>query len=270
MTHADEESLVLMALGELSAPGDELHLQTCPVCRRELESLRRVVATARTPEPDESDLLQPPAQVWAAVAAELSIPQEPPTTPPTDVGDGLRGIPTGEREPEREGRGVRAPAGARVVTSGPSERPRVRRRARFSVALAACAALLGAAAGSTVTWWVTRGDSAATTDNAKPLDSLRPASTGYASLRGTQSHRSLTIRVKGLPTTSGYFEVWLMNRSHTKLVSMGVLDPDGQATLPVPQNIDLSEYSVVDVSIQPYNGKPDHSGKSIVRGPYAG
>ncbi|MFH8273688.1 hypothetical protein [Streptomyces roseolus] len=46
--------------------------------------------------------------------------------------------------------------------------------------------------------------------------------------------------------------------------------PDGHATLPVPDNIDLNEYSVVDVSLQPYNGKPDHSGDSLVRGTYAG
>ncbi|MFI8233993.1 anti-sigma factor [Streptomyces sp. NPDC085900] len=84
-----------------------------------------------------------------------------------------------------------------------------------------------------------------------------------------QFHEQARVEALSVPTTSGYFEVWLMDRSHTKLVSMGVLDPDGKATLPVPKNIDLGEYSVVDVSVQPYNGKPDHSGKSIVRGRYA-
>ncbi|MGW5307819.1 anti-sigma factor [Streptomyces griseoluteus] len=268
MKHADEETLVLMALGESPAPSDELHLQSCPVCQRELESFRRVVTTARAPEPRESDLLQPPATLWADIAAELSIPEQSLNGVLAHADDELRA--SIGRESERGASGEQASAERDGPAALPVERLQARRRTRFSVALAACAALLGAAAGSTVTWWATRNDSPATTLTGKPLDSLRPASTGYASLRGTQTHRSLTVNVKGLPSTTGYFEVWLMNRSHTKLVSMGVLDPNGRATLPVPENIDLREYSVVDVSIQPYNGKPDHSGKSIVRGPYAG
>ncbi|MGW2210698.1 anti-sigma factor domain-containing protein [Streptomyces sp. NPDC001781] len=264
MKHADEETLVLMALGELPTTSDDLHLQTCPACQRELESLRRVVTTAQAPDPDEADLLQPPAQLWTDIAAELSLIEAPADPFPAALDEELNAIIAGE--PER----AQPPAEPSALTPGATRWRRVRRPARFSVVLAACAALLGAAAGSTVTWWATRSDSTAAAVNARRLDSLRAASTGYASLRGTQTHRSLAIQVKGLPSTSGYFEVWLMNRSHTKLVSMGVLNPDGHASLPVPENIDLSEYSVVDVSIQPYNGKPDHSGKSIVRGPYAG
>ncbi|MET7437186.1 anti-sigma factor domain-containing protein [Streptomyces sp. NPDC004082] len=265
MTHVDEEALVLIALGELPATSDdELHLQSCSVCQAEVESYRRVVTAARTPQLDEDDLIQPPAQLWADITAELSLSE-----------DAFTEFPAANEEPhailtgEREGDGHAVHASASTDTPATAQRRRVRRRARFSVALAACAALLGAGAGSTITWWALRTDSTTTTPSAKPLDSLRPASTGYASLRGTQAHRTLAIEVKGLPDTTGYFEVWLMNRSHTKLVSMGVLNADGQATLPVPKNIDLREYSVVDVSVQPYNGKPDHSGKSIVRGPYA-
>ncbi|MET7827007.1 anti-sigma factor [Streptomyces sp. NPDC005386] len=266
MKHADEETLVLMALGEVPAPSDELHLQSCPVCQRDLESFRRVVTTAQTPALEESDLLQPPAALWTDIAAELSIPQQARNVLAPGIEDEIHSIITPEAGSDTSAEQARARAPLAPMLS---ERRPVGRRVRFSVALAACAALLGAAAGSTVTWWATRSDNTATTASGKPLDSLRPTSTGYASLRGTQTHRSLTINVKGLPSTTGYFEVWLMNRSHTKLVSMGVLDPNGRATLPVPENIDLSEYSVVDVSIQPYNGKPDHSGKSIVRGPYA-
>ncbi|NEB93920.1 anti-sigma factor domain-containing protein [Streptomyces bauhiniae] len=263
MKHADEETLLLMALGELPATSDSLHLRTCSTCQRELESFRRVVRTAQAPEPAADLLLQPPPGLWTDIAAELSL-EERHLTPEVAVDDELHAIITGQRAGKQP---TFEPAARPPVPVPPG---RARRRMRFSVALAACAALLGAAAGSTVTWWVTRDGSTPSVAGGKPLDSLRAASTGYASLRGTPAHRSLTVDVKGLPSTSGYFEVWLMNSSHTKLVSMGVLDPDGKATLPVPENIDLGEYSVVDVSVQPYNGKPDHSGKSIVRGPYAG
>ncbi|MEV7243016.1 anti-sigma factor [Streptomyces sp. NPDC093248] len=264
MKHTDEETLALMALGELPSDSDDLHLQTCPACRGELEALRRVVTASRAPDPEDFELLEPPAELWTEIADELAVAQAHAGVV-TAVTEGPRAV-TAAAEEER----TASPAEHSTPTPRAARRPLLSRRARFSVALAACAALLGATAGSTVTWWVTRGDSTAAAAHSRPLDSLRPSSTGYASLRGTGAHRSLTIQVKGLPTTSGYFEVWLMDRSHTNLVSMGVLDPDGKATLPVPENIDLREYSVVDVSVQPYNGKPDHSGKSIVRGRYAG
>ncbi|MGW6488417.1 anti-sigma factor [Streptomyces sp. NPDC055056] len=82
--------------------------------------------------------------------------------------------------------------------------------------------------------------------------------------------RTLDITVKGLPSISGYFEVRLMDRTHSKLVSVGVLGPDGRAALPVPQNIDLGGCSVVDVSMQRFNGSSDHSGDGLVRGPFSG
>lgn len=265
MKHTDEETLALMALGELSSDSDDLHLQSCQACRGELEALRRVVTTARASEPEEVELLQPPAELWTDIATELDLAHVS-----ADAVAAVAAVDEGPHAVNADNdERLEAPAEHSVPTPRATRRRLISRRARFSVALAACAALLGATAGSAITWWVTRGDSTASAGQARALDSLRPASKGYASLRGTKAHRSLTIQVKGLPTTSGYFEVWLMDRSHTKLVSMGVLDPDGKATLPVPKNIDLREYSVVDVSVQPYNGKPDHSGKSIVRGRYA-
>ncbi|MEU3287940.1 anti-sigma factor [Streptomyces longwoodensis] len=258
MKHADDESLALMAMGETPSPDAADHLRHCARCTRELEALRHVVATARTPLPREDELLAPPADLWDAIAGELGLAtgtgtpaEEPSPQPAADARTG-----------GTDGTGPQTPR--RSV-------PRPRRLARFSVVLAACAALLGAGAGSAVTWWVTHDDTSSTAaDDGRRLDSLQPRSAGYARLGGSNARRTLDITVKGLPKTSGYFEVWLMDRSHTKLVSMGVLGPDGHAVLPVPDTIDLKEYSVVDVSVQPYNGKPDHSGDSVVRGPYAG
>ncbi|MFI1562341.1 anti-sigma factor [Streptomyces sp. NPDC020490] len=245
MKHTDEETLALMALGEVTSPSATAHLHECLRCRKELDSLRRVVSAMRTPVPAEHELLQPPDGLWNSIADELNIPTRhgPAATPP-------------------------APGAAE-----PARRAGLRRLGRFTVVLAACAALLGAAAGSTVTWWVTQTSSPGATPatDGRRLASLQARAAGYARLTAdSRGHRTLDITVKGLPTTVGYFEVWLMDRTHTALVSMGVLGPDGHATLPVPDNIDLREYSVVDVSVQSYNGKPDHSGDSVVRGPYAG
>ncbi|MFF4590866.1 anti-sigma factor domain-containing protein [Streptomyces sp. NPDC001388] len=268
MKHADDETLALMAIGDAPSPSAEEHLRHCARCTEELEALRRVVATVKTPLPHDDDLMAPPDDLWEAIAGELDLASH--TTGATGAsapGQGpasLRPPPTGHHAP---------PATTDAADPGTPVRslPRPRRLARFTVMLAACAALLGAGAGSAVTWWVTQDNTSSTSaEDGRRLDSLQPRSAGYARLDGSSDHRTLDITVKGLPKTQGYFEVWLMDRSHSKLVSMGVLGPDGHAVLPVPDNIDLEEYSVVDVSVQPYNGKPDHSGDSVVRGPYAG
>ncbi|MET9109368.1 anti-sigma factor [Streptomyces zhihengii] len=287
MKHTDEETLAMMALGEDTNPAAAVHLRQCGECSAELAELRRVVTSMEVPSRADDDLLAPPDHVWTSITEALRLPAQPQPQPPLASPSQPQVVTSGEV-------GGAADTGADVADAGDigdvrdvrdvgeragvRGRPVVRGARRFAVVLAACAALLGAAAGSTVTWWVTRADADAATaapaspaspaDDGNRLESLRTSSAGYARVSDDGSHRALDITVEGLPSTSGYFEVWLMDRTYTKLVSMGVLGPDGRATLPVPDTIDLGEYSVVDVSVQPYNGKPDHSGASIVRGPY--
>ncbi|MGW3406902.1 anti-sigma factor [Streptomyces zhihengii] len=273
MKHTDEETLAMMALGEDTNPAAAVHLRQCGECSAELAELRRVVTSMEVPSRADDDLLAPPDHVWTSITEALRLPAQPQPQSPLASPSQPRVVASGEA-------GGAADAGADVgdvgERAGVRGRPVVRGARRFAVVLAACAALLGAAAGSTVTWWLTRADTttaapaapSSPADDGNRLESLRTSSAGYARVSDDGSHRALDITVKGLPSTSGYFEVWLMDRTHTKLVSMGVLGPDGRATLPVPDTIDLGEYSVVDVSVQPYNGKPDHSGASIVRGPY--
>ena len=45
----------------------------------------------------------------------------------------------------------------------------------------------------------------------------------------------------------------------------GVLRGD-TATFPVPDGLDLGEFPVVDISVEPFDGDPSHSGDSVVRG----
>ncbi|MFF0201431.1 anti-sigma factor [Streptomyces sp. NPDC005017] len=258
MEHVDEETLALMALGEDSSPSAKDHVRHCAHCARELAALTRVVSALRTPSIHEHELTSPPVDLWDSIADELGLEQSAGGGRAEEGDHGIRAA--GRERPRSAGAG----------TAGGRPRRGNRRLARLGVAVAACAALLGAAAGSGVTWWAMRTSTSAPSADGRQLDSLQDESAGYARLSDDPGHRTLDVTVKGLPRTSGYFEVWLMDRTHTKLVSMGVLGADGHATLPVPDNIDLDEYSVVDVSVQPYNGRPDHSGDSLVRGPYAG
>ncbi|MER7680685.1 anti-sigma factor [Streptomyces sp. NPDC096934] len=255
-------------MGEDPPPTVDEHLRTCPQCTRDLEALRHVVATVRAPNPLGRDLLAPPVGLWDSIASELAI-QAPPRS--TDTSSTSAG-PTARPDQATGRTGIDDTDGGPTPSIVRSRGSKPGRLGRSAVMLAACAALLGAAAGSGVTWWATRDSSSTArgSDDGRRLDSLRASSAGYARVDGSGGGRTLDITVKGLPSTSGYFEVWLMDRTHSKLVSMGVLGPDGHATLPVPQNIDLGEYSVVDVSVQRFNGSSDHSGDSLVRGPFSG
>ncbi|KAB1977759.1 anti-sigma factor [Streptomyces triticiradicis] len=260
MEHIDEETLALMALGEGSSAADRNHLRQCARCNQELAALFRTVSTLKSPPIPDHELVGPPADLWSSIARELRLDPS-----------GSAGVAETRQRAETDDprRHDRSSEPADAHRSGTPSKAGPRRAARFSLALAACAALLGAAAGSGITWWATHTSTSASSAQGRQLDSLQDNSAGYARLVDSRGQRTLDITVHGLPQTAGYFEVWLMDRTHTKLVSMGVLGADGRASLPVPDNIDLNEYSVVDVSVQPYNGRPNHSGDSLVRGPYA-
>jgi hypothetical protein len=90
---------------------------------------------------------------------------------------------------------------------------------------------------------------------------------GRASVREVDGRRVLTVDLSDVPG-GGYREVWLMDTGLTQLVGLGVLSgTEGQFDLPA--NLDLREFRVVDVSEEPYDGNPAHSGDSIVRGELA-
>jgi anti-sigma-K factor RskA len=66
-------------------------------------------------------------------------------------------------------------------------------------------------------------------------------------------------------TDDAYFEVWLLAEDVSRMVSLGTMD--GPSTsLPIPTGVNLADYPVVDVSIEPFDGDPTHSSDSLVRG----
>jgi hypothetical protein len=72
----------------------------------------------------------------------------------------------------------------------------------------------------------------------------------------------------GAPSTcraNGYHEVWLLDADANKLVSLALLrGTHGRFAL--PPGVNIATYPVVDVSIEPADGNPAHSGNSVVRG----
>lgn len=98
-------------------------------------------------------------------------------------------------------------------------------------------------------------------------------SEGTGSTDGTDGtdDRVLQVWLDDLPDTGdGFFEAWLIDPDTGAMVSLGPVRTDGPgevtAELAVPRGLDVSDYDLVDVSAEPLDGDPTHSGVSLVRG----
>jgi anti-sigma-K factor RskA len=76
------------------------------------------------------------------------------------------------------------------------------------------------------------------------------------------------VSVEAPPPPDRYREVWLINSDGRRMYSLGVLPQNGSGTYPLPALLGdgLQGFTIVDVSIEPYDGKPEHSRSSQVRG----
>jgi hypothetical protein len=228
--HVHPDDLALLALGEPLEHVDRTHLSACALCRDEVDQLRRVVTSARTVTSDDTPVA-PPAQVWDAVAAELGVDRA--ASPDSDD----------------------------VAAVVPLARPR-----RRTALLVAAAALVGVLVGSVVTGLVVSGgDDGGVVASADLAPLPQHQGTGAAEVVGTGDKRVLRLDVTGLTTGEGFYEVWLLGADGKRLVSLGLLD-GSTASFPLPSQVDLADFPVVDVSLEPADGNPAHSGDSIVRG----
>jgi hypothetical protein len=88
---------------------------------------------------------------------------------------------------------------------------------------------------------------------------------GQAQLVRVDGKQEIDLDVPDLPEAAGsYFELWLLAPDGTRLQSLGVTDGHGRYL--VPTGIDPHGYPLVDVSREPPDGNPAHSGDSLVRG----
>lgn len=246
--HVDDDTLALLALGEHAASGDELaHVAGCTRCTGEVDALRGVADLARESGP--STLVAPPPAVWQRVAAELDLGERAHAAARGDVRVAERGEP--------------AAAGPDLATVTPLAS---RRRPRSAwLAVAAATGLVVGGAGATA-WWQNRP--AVTTVLASAVLEPLPgwAETGTAQVRtAADGSRTLVVDLDGAPAADGLLEVWLVKPDVSGLVSLGMLDGTS-GEFAVPAGVDLAEFPVVDVSDEPLDGEPAHSGVSVVRG----
>jgi len=63
--------------------------------------------------------------------------------------------------------------------------------------------------------------------------------------------------------------VLLAGSDASELISLGILSGTS-GTFTIPDGLDLGTFDLVDVSEEPFDGDPQHSGDSIVRGSLSG
>ena len=243
MSHLDDETIALAALGESLDDADAAHLAGCDECRLEVESLAGVVAVARS---SAGPLVAPPPEVWARIAAE------------TGVDPGVRPVSLDERRTERV---ASADPRARELSGSTGGRT-ASGRTRLLVAASVAGLILGV--GGTLAWQsVGGGGDVVATARLAPLPDK--VGSGEAEVVDTSDGRELEMQLDTPLPSDAFLQVWLLSPDATRMVPVGVISGEsGHWTL--PPDVTLADYPVVDVSIEPYDGEATHSGNSVVRG----
>jgi anti-sigma-K factor RskA len=100
--------------------------------------------------------------------------------------------------------------------------------------------------------------------SAVDLEPVVGSAGGRAELVSIDDSIHLRLDTEDLDAPDGFFEVWLIDPSVTELVSLGPLRADGDYD--VPAGVDAAAFPIVDISDEPVDGDPSHSGDSVLRG----
>ncbi len=244
MEHCTPEQLALAALREPLPADDAAHLAACAECRAEVASLQRGVDALSVPEFATSGApVAPPPRVWDAIAAATGVS----ASPSTATAPALASVP---QQP--------GPAAPPAEDNVRELRPR---RARLLLA-AAAVAVVAAGAGAIA---LNRDDEV--TLASTPLEPMAATeATGTATVvEDGDGSRWLRIELEAPDADDAYYEAWLADESAVGMVGMGSVRP-GTTSLPVPESLDLAEWPTVEISVEPLDGDPGHSGTSLVRG----
>jgi len=226
-------------LGELGPPdrarAAELERDD-PVFGADVARLKPLVTRLQGLSPDAWESVEPPALVLPPDA----------TPAPTRLDPGT--------EPARRSRWGRRIV-LRPVTAFAS-----------SLALLAGGLAIGAALESGGTSGSTAGTVASLT--LRPLAPAATPALGTARLLAKPGRLEVSLRGVRPSPPGTFYELWLMN-SPGDLVSLASfrVPASGRLTMEVPLPVSPSSYHFVDISLQPANGSPRHSGDSVLRGP---
>jgi hypothetical protein len=243
MTHPEADELLALARdGRASDDRVARHVVGCDRCADEVRTYGRLVSAAEHVGPAGGDgLTAPPSQVWARIQAEVA-----PVTPVAPV--------------------VLKPAVA------------LKARSRRSAAVVLAAAVAGVVMGGVGGYVARGGGSDAPVAGPSPTSATSvPVATGTLdpwdggtvsgrmAMSRTSSSRSLTITFTSDVSGPGYLEAWLLDPLTNEMIGLGIVPRSG-GTVTVPLEADLSRFTAVDVSREPFDGDPAHSAESLARG----
>lgn len=257
MNHVDLDDLADLVLDPAATPDAvRAHVESCPECTDRLAALLDVRRLA-VGEP----LVAPPERVRDRVLEQVRGTEGAPDAPiALQVADLSRVQHRDELgdEPHDE----------------PRDELRARRRVpAWAAGLAAGIALVaGLGLGR-----LTAADDPAPTPEASEavvaaadltaLDSQ--AGRGVASAVRKDDTLTLRVQARELGDDDGFHEVWLINVDGTRMVALGVLADGDAGEFQVPRGLLDEGYRIVDISVEPEDGDPTHSGVSLARGELA-
>jgi hypothetical protein len=202
-------------------------------------------------EPADLQLAVPPDEVWAGIAQQLAAELEAHSAVQQPVQQGL----------------------APVV---PLRRAHTHMR-RNVLAIAAAAVLL---IGAAVVVFANRGSDAVVLANATltwdpaAFDPLGADASATAKLVEREGHYEIELIDADLPTQvtdTADLELWLIavdeQGQPADIQPIDLVDPGKPGTYVVPDGVDPTVNTIVDISIEPRDGDAQHSGRSILRGP---
>lgn len=198
---------------------------------------------------------RPSDDVWAAIAAEVDSDHGAPSpgSEPDPANGGGEPDARSQPDPDEAVVGVESEE-VRSIRSARSWG----RRAALLTAVAAAVALIA------VPLYLALGDDGVTTRRAELAALGGFAGGGEAEL----DDHTLRVELEGAePLEGAFYELWLLDLEGGEvkdLRSLGRVEAGGSFI--VPDDVDLERFDVVDVSVEPDDGNPDHSGDSILRG----
>jgi anti-sigma-K factor RskA len=137
-----------------------------------------------------------------------------------------------------------------------------------AAALAAVLLALGIGAGVLLSGNADEGDGRVIA--LAPVEPLGGTASGTA--RFAASGERATVHLTGLPPSEDgeFYELWLLN-APDDLVSLGSfsMPASGELDVTVPVPGDAQGFAALDVSVEPADGDPAHSSKSVLRAPLA-
>ncbi len=241
MSHRDEDLLAAIAMGD-----DVSHELSIDEAER-VKEYEQMVARLSSLEGPVA-LRQPRASVWSAIQADIAAE--------SDSDDG----------PVKP-HALRSTDGSADTADELAAR-RERKRAGVSPWLVGVAAAAGAVIGGVGVSTLAGTDDAPGEIVAQaPLTDLASeADAGIAYVHtlpdGTEV---LVLETEFEPVDGAALEVWLIDPNVEGMISLGHLTPDSTSFV-IPAGFDISEFPIVDVSIEPFDGDPTHSGNSVTRG----